>query len=127
MHVFFDEWLRLAQKFRAKKHDRGRAVPNFGILRQRNVDERLGRRVDNIQEVHNRRTIVRDGRLVPRVDELVHAAWSERRAHGLHHGLARIDVTDQLRFPLARVRALLEQNDLRLLHSSDTQKHTCRK
>lgn len=63
--------------------------------------------------------------LVSGVNELVHATRTERRAHGLHHGLARVDVADQLRFPLARVRALLEQNNLRLLLSFDA--HTIRR
>jgi hypothetical protein len=53
--------------------------------------------------------------LVTGVDKLVHAARAERRAHGLHDGLTRIDVADQLRLALTGVRALLEQDNLRLL------------
>ena len=47
--------------------------------------------------------------------ELVHSAWAERGAHGIHHRDAGIDIADQLRLPLARVRALPQQDDLRLL------------
>ena len=49
------------------------------------------------------------------MDEFVHTAWSQRRAHGIHHGLAGINVADELSLTLARVRAFLQQNDLWLL------------
>jgi hypothetical protein len=120
MHVFFDKRLRLAQKLCAEKHDRCGAVTDFGVLRERDVHERLGCRVHDVEKVHDRGAVVRNRRLVARVDELVHAARPERRAHGLHHGLARVNVADQLRFALACVRALLEQNNLRLLLASST-------
>ena len=48
-------------------------------------------------------------------DELVHAARAECGAHGIHDRDAGIDVADQLRLALARVRALPQQDDLRLL------------
>ena len=38
----------------------------------------------------------------------------QRRAHGIHDNAARVYVADQLRFALRGVRALLEQDDLRL-------------
>jgi hypothetical protein len=49
-------------------------------------------------------------------DEFVHAAWTQRRAHGIDHCHARIDVADQLRLALACVRALPQEDDRRLLH-----------
>jgi len=54
------------------------------------------------------------------VDQLVHASRAEGGAHNVGDGHARIDVADQLRFSLTSVRALLEENDLRLLHRGRT-------
>ena len=50
------------------------------------------------------------------VDELVHAAWTQRCAHAVDDGHAGVDVAQQLRLALARVGALFEQDNLRLLH-----------
>lgn len=52
------------------------------------------------------------------MDQLVHAARSERGAHGVHDRAAGIDVADQLRLALACVRSLLQQDDLRLLQGT---------
>jgi len=52
------------------------------------------------------------------VDELVHAAWAQRGAHGVDHGHACVDVADQLRLALAGVCALPQQDDLRLLRTA---------
>lgn len=46
------------------------------------------------------------------------AAPHQRGAHGVHHGAAGVDVADQLRLALARIRAFPEQHDLRLLHAA---------
>ena len=81
------------------------------------LHESVGGGVHDLQQLHQRRAIVGDGdRAVLIVDQLVHAAGPERGAHDVDDGLACVDVTDQLRFALRRVRPLLEQNDLRLHH-----------
>lgn len=49
--------------------------------------------------------------LGPVVDQLVHAARAERGANRLHNGLASVDVADELGLALARVSAILEQDD----------------
>lgn len=53
-----------------------------------------------------------DTHRVATVDQLVHATGAQRRAHRLHHGLARVDVADQLAHTLARVRAVAQQDNL---------------
>ena len=52
------------------------------------------------------------------VYELVHAAWAQRGAHGVDHSHACVDVADQLRLALAGVCALPQQDDLRLLRTT---------
>lgn len=51
--------------------------------------------------------------------ELVHAARAQRRADGIHHHLAGVDVADELAAALARVRALAQQDDARLLREGE--------
>ena len=46
--------------------------------------------------------------------------WTrQRRADGVHDRHARVDVRDELPFPLGRVRALAEEHDLRLLRGEE--------
>ena len=73
--------------------------------------------VDDLEQLHERGAIIRD-RDLPRlvVDQLVHAPRPKRRAHDVDDGLAGVDVGDELALTLGGVRALLEQNDLRLKH-----------
>lgn len=52
------------------------------------------------------------------MDKLVHAARAQRGAHGVNHGHTCIDVADQLSFALASVGALPQQDDLRLLRTT---------
>jgi hypothetical protein len=54
------------------------------------------------------------------VDELVHAAGAERGAHGVGDGRAGADVAEHLPAALRGVRALLEEDDLRLLRETRT-------
>jgi hypothetical protein len=54
------------------------------------------------------------------VDELVHATGAQRGAHGVRHRRARVDVAHHMALPLRRVRALLQQDDLRLLRDRET-------
>jgi len=49
-------------------------------------------------------------------DELVHAARAERGADGVGDSLAGVDVGDELATALGRVRALPQEDDLRLHH-----------
>ena len=77
----------------------------------------VGGGMDDLQQLHDRGAVVGDGHLtVVVVDQLVHAARAEGSAHDVHHGLARVDVADQLPLALRCVRPFLEQNDLRLHH-----------
>ena len=58
-------------------------------------------------------------------DELVHATGPQGGSHSIHNRHARIYVADQLRLALARVRALPQQNDLRLLHDCTDMVSAC--
>jgi len=75
--------------------------------------------VHDLELLHQRRAVVRDGHIAGLVvDQLVHAARPERGAHNVHDRLARVNIADQLRLPLRRVGALLEKDDLRLHHAA---------
>ena len=50
-------------------------------------------------------------------DELVHAPGAEGGPHGVHDGLAGVDVGDDLLLPSGALRPILEQQDL-WLHDS---------
>jgi len=73
--------------------------------------------VHDVEEAHDGGAVVGDGdAALVVVDELVHAPGPQRGPHGVRHRRARVDVAHHLRAPLRRVRALLEQDDLRLHH-----------
>ena len=74
VHAFLDERLGVSQELAGEEHDRSGAVADFGVLRERNVDKGFSRRVDNVKELHDGRTIVRDGGGAVVMDELVHTA-----------------------------------------------------
>ena len=48
-------------------------------------------------------------------DELVHASWAEGGANGIGNDLTSVDVADNLAPALARVCALTQEDDARLL------------
>jgi len=73
--------------------------------------------VHDVEEAHDGCAVVGDGdSALVVVDELVHPPGPQRGPHGVAHRRARVDVAHHLRAPLRRVRALLEQDDLRLHH-----------
>jgi len=73
--------------------------------------------VHDVEEAHDGGAVVGDGdAALVVVDELVHAPGPQRGPHDVRHRRARVDVAHHLRAPLRRVRALLEQDDLRLHH-----------
>lgn len=72
--------------------------------------------MDDIQQLHNGRAVVGNGRLASVVHhELVHAAGTQSRADGIHDGLASVDVANELSLALRRVCALLQQDNSRAL------------
>lgn len=73
--------------------------------------------MDDVEELHDGGAVVGDGdgALVV-VDQLVHAAGAEGGADDVSHHRAGVDVAHQLPLPLRRVRAFLQQDDLRLQH-----------
>ena len=74
----------------------------------------------DVEEAHDGGAVVGDGdAALVVVDELVHAPGPQRGTHGVRHRRARVDVAHHLRAPLRRVRALLEQDDLRLLRDKN--------
>jgi hypothetical protein len=96
-NAVLNERLRLAHKLRRKKHHTSRPVSNLSILRPRDIDERLGSGMHDIEEFEDRRAVVGDGRLtVGSDDELVHAAGTEGRGDGLGDGEAGGDVGEEL-------------------------------
>lgn len=105
--TILNEALALPEQLRREQDDARRTVSDLRVLSARNVDERLGRRVHDLEELQNRRAVVRDGRLPVRGhDELVHPARSEGRRNGVGDGEASRDVGQQLRRALGRVGAL---------------------
>lgn len=73
----------------------------------------------DVEEAHDGCAVVGDGdSALVVVDELVHPPGPQRGPHGVAHRRARVDVAHHLRAPLRRVRALLEQDDLRLLRNT---------
>lgn len=98
VHALLDKRLHRAQQLAREEDDGRRAVADLGVLRERHVDERLGRRVHDLQQLHDGRAIVGDGDpAAVVVDELVAPARAERRAHRVGQGDARVDVGDELR------------------------------
>lgn len=70
----------------------------------------------NIEQLHDGGTIIGDGGVALVVmDELVHSSGAQRRAHGVRHRGASIDVAHHLCLPLGGVRPFLQQYDLGLL------------
>lgn len=53
--------------------------------------------------------------------QLIHSTGAQGCAYCVDHGVARVDVADQLRLALAGISPLLEENDLGLLHAWDEQ------
>ena len=98
VHALLDVGLALAQELAGEQHDARRAVADLGVLRHRDLHERHGGRVHDLQQLHEGRAVVgdRDGALVV-VDELVHAARAERGAHDVDDRLARVDVREPCR------------------------------
>ena len=88
-----DEALALSEQLCSEEDDARRAVSNLRVLRARNVDERLGSGVHDLEELENRRTIVRDrGLPVSGHNELVHPTRSEGRRNRVGDGEAGGDV-----------------------------------
>lgn len=88
----------------------------LGVLGFGDLNERLSRRVDNIEHLHHRRAVIRDGhRGTLSIDQLVHTARTQSRANYIDDSLARIDVANELGDTLRGISALAEQNDARLL------------
>lgn len=73
--------------------------------------------MDDVEEAHDGGAVVGDGgdALVV-VDELVHSPGAQRGPHRVRHRRAGADVAQHLPAALRRVRALLEEDDLRLHH-----------
>lgn len=95
--------------------EEGRAT-DLRVLRLGDVNENLGRRVDNVKKFHDGGTVVGNSDIaLVVVDELIHPSGSERRPHHIRHRSAGVNVADQLRFALGRVRSFLQKYDLGLL------------
>ena len=87
------------------------------------VDEHLGGRVDDVEELHDGGAVVGDsGVALVVVDELVHAPGAEGGADGVGDDGAGVDVAHQLGLTLGCVGPFLEKYDLGLLLSSQTAK-----
>ena len=73
---------------------------SYSHLTHANVHEGLGGRMFDLEQTHDRRTVVayRDPPAVGY--ELVHASGTEGRPDGIGHGLAGVDVAYQLRLAL---------------------------
>eukprot|EP00983_Pelagomonas_calceolata_P082580 1155966-Pelagomonas_calceolata.AAC.2 len=105
----------------------------LSILGQGHVAQAFGSWVHNVKKLHDGGTIVGNeaGQSSPStkkeraaaacrqaeqhlivVDQLVHPAGPQRRGHGIDNRHAGIDIADELRFALARVGALLQQDHL---------------
>mmetsp|Transcript_9374 Transcript_9374/g.23003 ORF Transcript_9374/g.23003 Transcript_9374/m.23003 type:complete len:450 (+) Transcript_9374:701-2050(+) len=95
--ALFDEGLELRQDLGRQKHHRGGPVSHRGVLAHRDVDEGLGRRVGDLEELHDRGSVVADGGPPAGGDELVHPPGTQRGSHGIGDGLAGVDVAHELR------------------------------
>ena len=81
-----------------KNDDGGGSVSDFGVLTLRDVNEGLRSRMNDVQQLHDRRAVVWDRRRAAAVDhQLVHAARAERRPDGVDDHLAGVDVRDDLK------------------------------
>lgn len=58
--TFFDERLALSQQLGAENDYTRCAVSDFCVLRSRDVDEGLGGRMNDLEELHDRRAVVGD-------------------------------------------------------------------
>ena len=75
VHALLDVGLALAQELAREQHNARRAIADLRILRHGDLHERDGGGVHDLQQLHERRAVVRDGhRPLVVVDELVHAA-----------------------------------------------------
>mmetsp|Transcript_1370 Transcript_1370/g.4189 ORF Transcript_1370/g.4189 Transcript_1370/m.4189 type:complete len:606 (+) Transcript_1370:131-1948(+) len=115
VQAVLDERLHLLEDLAAEEHHGRRAVANLRVLRHANLRQHARRGVNNVQQLHNRRAVVGDGDSLAVVHQLVHAARAERRSDRVHDRAARINVRDELRLALRRVRAFAQQDDARLL------------
>lgn len=68
-HALLDQLFDLLEYLSGKHHNRGRAVADFRVLRPRNVRQDPRRRVDDVQQFHDRGSIVGDGLSTVGVDK----------------------------------------------------------
>lgn len=88
------------------------------VLGFRDLYQRLGSWVNNVQHFHHCRTVVRDGRGTSfAIDQFVHTTGTQSGSHHIYDSLACVDVRNQLGNTLRCVSALTEQDDARLLQS----------
>ena len=120
VHALVDEGLALLEELAGEDDHRGGAVADLGVLGLGDVDQRLGGRVDDVEELHDGCAVVGDGGLALVVHhELVHAAGPEGGADGLDDGLTGVDVGHHLLDALGGLGALLEDHELGLHHLAE--------
>lgn len=69
----------------------------------------------DVEQLHDRRAVVRNRLRATLVNQLVHATWTERRLDRLDDRQTSVDIARQLTDALTRVGALFKQDDRWLL------------
>lgn len=87
----------------------------LSILRDGDIDERLGCWVDDVKQLHYGGSIVRNGDRTVIVDKFVHATRSKSRSDCVDNHFASINVANELWYSLRRVCSFLEKDDTWLL------------
>ena len=98
----------------------GGTIPDLGVLGACNVYQCSCSRVDDVKQFQDRGTIIRDLSLAALVyDQLVHSTRPKCARKRLCDGQACRDIGQELCLALRGVRALLEEDDGRLLQVSE--------
>lgn len=85
------------------------------VLRDGDVNKGPRCWVNNVEQPHDRSTIVRNGNITLIVNKLVHATRTQGSSDCVDNHFASIDVADKLRNTLRRISSFLQKDDSRLL------------
>lgn len=79
VHTFLNEFLGLLEELAGHEHDGGSSITDLVILRLGDVDEGLGSRVHNVEELNQSGAIIGDGDTSAVVDKFVHTTGSYKK------------------------------------------------
>ena len=112
VNVLFDQVLAALEQLTGEHHGRRRAVVAVLLLGLGHLDDHLGRGVFDVHLLEDGCTVVGDDHVTDGVHEhLVHAFGTERRTHGIGHGLRGGDVVRLSGAAAGALGAFLQDED----------------